>query len=138
MTPTRTHGVPVKEGNVVKDHHIYKAVWTPMIGEELHTKLEKDNEHDEHTVAVTLDGHTAGHLHLYPVQYLLCCGSFKATTTLEALLQQCKTSAYKTPLYLCGHMECLPRPPYGHIRGYLVCIGDPAFIRGRHLIEEIL
>ena len=28
-----------------------------MIGEELYTKLEKDNEHDEHAVAVILDGH---------------------------------------------------------------------------------
>ena len=46
----------------MKGHHIYKAVWTPVINEELHTKLEKDNEHDEHAVAVILDGRTVGQL----------------------------------------------------------------------------
>ena len=48
--------------SVVKGHHIYKAVWTPVIGEELRTKLEKDNEHDEHAIAVILDGCTVGYL----------------------------------------------------------------------------
>ena len=45
------------------------------------------------------------------------------------LFQQCKTSTYKAPSYMCGHMECLPCPPHSHIaiRGYLACIGDPTF-----------
>ena len=49
-----------EKASVVKGHHIYKSVRTPVIGEELHTKLEKDNE--VHAVAVILDGSTVGHL----------------------------------------------------------------------------
>ena len=66
-----------------------------MISED--TKLEEDNKHDEHTVAVILDSHIQ--LATYPVQ----------------LLQQCKTSTYETPLYLCDHVECLPCPPHSYI-----------------------
>ena len=52
-----------ENASVVKDHdHIYKSIWTPVIGEELHTKLEEDNEHDKHAVAVILDDRTVGHL----------------------------------------------------------------------------
>ena len=47
----------------------------PVISKE--TKLEEDNKHDEHAVAVILDSHIQ--LATYPVQ----------------LLQQCKTSAYE-------------------------------------------
>ena len=43
---------------------------------------------------------------------------------LEALFQWCKTSTYVSPLHLCGHVECLPCPPYG----FPACIGDPEFI----------
>ena len=70
------------------------------------------------------------------------------------LFQQCKRRAYETPLYLCGHVECLLCLPHGHIiRGYpacirdpafiiklcrdTVCIGGPEFIRGLCFIEEI-
>ena len=131
-----------KKASVAKGHHIYKAVWMPVIGKELHTKLEKDNEHDEHAVAVTLDGRTVGHLPC--TIYLVLWFFLTLPPRLEALFQQCKTSAYESPLHLCGHVECLPRLPYG----YPACIGDPAFIsvklcghpaciRGRRLIEEI-
>ena len=48
-----------EKASVVKGHHIYKAVWTPVIGEGLHTKLEENNEH---AVAVILDGRTVCHL----------------------------------------------------------------------------
>ena len=34
----------------------------PVISEELHTKLEEDNKHNEHAVAVIWDSHTVGHL----------------------------------------------------------------------------
>ena len=60
---------------------------------ELHTKLEEDNKHDEHAVAVILDSHIQ--FATYPVQ----------------LFQQCKRRPYETPLYLCG----LPCSPHGHI-----------------------
>ena len=44
-----------EKSSVVKGHHIYKFVWTPVIGEELQTKLEQNNEHDRHAVAVMRD-----------------------------------------------------------------------------------
>ena len=112
----------------MKGHHIYKAVWIPVINEELHTKLETDNEHDEHAVAVILHSHTVGHLH--HTTSLVSWFFLRLPPQLEALFQQCKTSAYE---YLCGHMKRLPCPPYGHVHGYLACIRGPAFTKSRHL-----
>ena len=51
-----------EKSSVVKGHHVYKFVWTPVIGQELKTKLEEDNEHDKHAVAVLLDDQIVGHL----------------------------------------------------------------------------
>ena len=50
----------------VKDHHGYKFVWTPVIGEELHLQPEESNERDEYAVAVRKDGETVGHAPRYP------------------------------------------------------------------------
>ena len=75
-----------------------------MISED--TKLEEDNKHDEHAVAVILDSHTVGHL------------------PHTIVFQQCKKRAYEMPLYLCGHMECLPCPPHSHI-----------YVATRHVLE---
>ena len=59
-----------------------------MIGEELHTKMEKDNEHDEHTVAVILDSRIVGQL---PRTISLVSWFFlRLPPWLEALFQQCK------------------------------------------------
>ena len=49
------HMATYEKSSVVKGHHIYKFVWTPVIGEELQTKLEQNNEHDRHAVAVMRD-----------------------------------------------------------------------------------
>ena len=51
-----------EKSSVVKGHHVYKFVWTPVIGQKLNTKLEEDNEHDKHAVAVLLDDQIVGHL----------------------------------------------------------------------------
>ena len=37
---------------VVREHHIYKDIWTPVIGEELTCRKEFGNIHDLHAVAV--------------------------------------------------------------------------------------
>ena len=42
--------------SVVRGHHVYKAIWTPVIGEELEVRTEDDNDHDQHAVAVVKDG----------------------------------------------------------------------------------
>ena len=45
----------VKE-SVVRGHHVYKAVWTPLIGEELPIFPEPGNVHDKRAVSVIV-GH---------------------------------------------------------------------------------
>ena len=54
-------GVYEKE-SVVRGHHIYKTVWTPVIGEELPVEREEDNQHDQHAVAVVKNGTIVGHM----------------------------------------------------------------------------
>lgn len=51
----------VKE-SVVRGHHLYKTVWTPVIGELLPLRAEDDNEHDDHAVAVVKAGDVVGHV----------------------------------------------------------------------------
>ena len=33
--------------SVVRGHHIYKSVWTPVIGEDLYLEPEESNEHSK-------------------------------------------------------------------------------------------
>lgn len=48
--------------SVVRGHHIYKIVWSPVIGEELPLSPEDSNEHDDHAVAVLKGGDVIGHI----------------------------------------------------------------------------
>uniref|UniRef100_A0A1X7UNS1 HIRAN domain-containing protein n=1 Tax=Amphimedon queenslandica TaxID=400682 RepID=A0A1X7UNS1_AMPQE len=48
--------------SVITGHHVYKTVWTPVIGEELHTEVEDDNEHDKYAVAVMKSNGIVGHM----------------------------------------------------------------------------
>lgn len=52
--------------SVIRGHHIYKAIWEPVIGEELNTERETGNPHDPLSVAVTKllreERRTVGHL----------------------------------------------------------------------------
>ena len=41
--------------SVVRGHHVYKTVWTPVIGEQLHLEKESGNPHDDFAVAVIKD-----------------------------------------------------------------------------------
>ena len=49
--------------SVAPGQHVYKSVWTPVIGEELQVKLEEDNEQDEHAIAVFLEVYAMPSLH---------------------------------------------------------------------------
>ena len=40
--------------SVVRGHHVYKAIWTPAIGEELEVRTEDDNDHDQHAKSTAL------------------------------------------------------------------------------------
>ena len=58
--------------SVIRGHHIYKAIWTPITGEQLFLKAEDRNEHDEHAVAVTnSEENVIGHMprSLLPVSW---------------------------------------------------------------------
>ena len=50
-----------EKASVVKGHHIYKAIWMPVINEELPAQAEDHNDHDEH-VAVTKGDCIVGHV----------------------------------------------------------------------------
>ena len=47
---------------VVRGHHIYKDIWTPVIGEELTCRKEFGNIHDLHAVAIIRGGNVVGHV----------------------------------------------------------------------------
>ena len=51
-----------KKRSVVRGHHIYKRVWTPVVGEELSLKTEDGNLHDKHAVAVIKDRQIVDHV----------------------------------------------------------------------------
>ena len=42
----------ISADTVIRDHHVYKEVWTPIIGEVLQYEKEKGNSHDLYAVAV--------------------------------------------------------------------------------------
>ena len=48
--------------SVVRGHHIYKRVWTPMLGKKLQIAIEDDNSNDARAVAVQKHGMVVGHL----------------------------------------------------------------------------
>ena len=48
--------------SVMRGHHIYKSIWTPIIGEELVPEAREDNGHDKHTFAVMKDGCIVEHV----------------------------------------------------------------------------
>lgn len=52
----------IEKESVVRGHHVYKAIWTPVIGEELSLRAEDNNEHDNHAVAVLKGRSVIGHV----------------------------------------------------------------------------
>ena len=46
----------------IRGHHIYKAVWTPTVGEILVVDQEPSNPHDPHAVAVLKNTDIVGHV----------------------------------------------------------------------------
>ena len=45
-----------------RGHHVYKASWSPYIGEELPVQCEVNNIHDDFAVAVLKNSNTVGHV----------------------------------------------------------------------------
>ena len=48
--------------SVVRGHHVYKAVWTPFVGETLTVHEEADNDHDAFAVSVKKSEMIVGHV----------------------------------------------------------------------------
>ena len=47
---------------VVRGHHVYKTVWTPVIDETLQVAQEGTSRHNKYTVAISKGGCTVGHI----------------------------------------------------------------------------
>ena len=47
--------------NVIRGHHIYKLVWSPVVGEVLKLRPEDGNEYNRYVVGVQKDGKIIGH-----------------------------------------------------------------------------
>ena len=44
--------------SVLRGHHVYKSIWTSVIGEELNLEREESNKHDEYAITVRKNGKT--------------------------------------------------------------------------------
>ena len=49
------NGMSYNKESVVRSNHVYKTVWTPLIGESLVVNCETDNFCDSYAVAVYLE-----------------------------------------------------------------------------------
>ena len=47
--------------SVIREHHVYKSVWSPSIGEIFPTVIEAGNAHDAYAVAIIKDTTMVGH-----------------------------------------------------------------------------
>ena len=48
--------------SVIRGHHVYKSVWSPVLGEVLCLALEEGNEHDRFAVCVKRGEQIVGHV----------------------------------------------------------------------------
>lgn len=58
MADTRTYAY----SSVIRGHHVYKSIWTPVIGETLHVRIEENNEYDRFAVSVLREDEIVGHI----------------------------------------------------------------------------
>lgn len=48
--------------SVIRGHHIYKTMWTPVLGEVNYLEIEEGNEHDHFAVCVKRGNEIVGHV----------------------------------------------------------------------------
>ena len=46
----------------MRGHHVFKSIWTPVVGQLLQVQAETGNSHDAYAIAVILDDYVVGHL----------------------------------------------------------------------------
>ena len=59
--------------SVVRGHHVFKRIWTPVVGEVLTVAREAGNTEDRFAVAVTKDDMVVGHV---PCEFSKLCWHF--------------------------------------------------------------
>ena len=69
---TRDLAIYCKEG-VVRGHHVFKRIWTPVFGKVLTVAIEAGNTEDRFAVAVTKDDMVVGHV---PREFSKLCRHF--------------------------------------------------------------
>lgn len=71
--------------SVIRGHHIYKSIWTPVIGETLHLEKEEGNAEDPYAVAVmrgtTIVGHAPREISRVFSYFMLHDGTISAEVT---------------------------------------------------------
>ena len=92
-----------------KDHHVYKEVWTPEVGEKLNVLVEPDNRVDKFANCVAKDQTVVGHLRKGDLEssQRRIFDSSKVIPTVTAMLKfQGNNATWK----LCKDGEGLPVP----------------------------
>ena len=74
--------------STVRGHHVYKASWSPYIGEELPVQCEVNNIHDDFAVAVLKNSNTVGHV---PREISRICWYFLHKSASEMLVSSMVT-----------------------------------------------
>ena len=69
----------------VTRHHVYKDIWTPILGEKLSTATEPENHHDKYVVKVLKENEVFRHvprdISKFCISALLCGGTIKCEIT---------------------------------------------------------
>ena len=89
-----------REYSTVRGHHVYKASWSPYIGEELPVQREVNNINDDFAVAVLKNSSTVGHV---PREISRVCWYFPHKSGSE---KTCSHKLTKDSIYcnVTGHM----------------------------------
>ena len=69
---TRDLAIYCKE-SVVRGHHVFKQIWTPVVGKVLTVAIEAGNTEDRFAIAVTKDDMVVGHV---PREFSKLCRHF--------------------------------------------------------------
>ena len=59
-TDIKTYSIEFESS--ITDHHVYKVVWSPFIGEYLNTQVQPDNIHDKYVVKLLKNEVVVGHV----------------------------------------------------------------------------
>ena len=100
----------------ITGHHVYKDIWTPILGEKLATAMEPQNPHDKYAIKVTKSDEVVGHIPRDISKYCtaaLCCGIISCEVTGKrqnkrgnGLEVPCKYRL-KGPYFVVKKIECI-------------------------------